>query len=85
MIRTTLALAMDLALATLAAALLDGHYPRRIEGSWPMFITKENTMNHAAFALAHPVLNPEQQIIRDHTWAVDRGVSACLTVNIGME
>lgn len=40
---------------------------------------------HALFALAHPVFNPERQIVAGHYWAEERGVSACLTVNIGME
>lgn len=42
-------------------------------------------MNHAAFALAHPVFDPEQQLRPEHTWVVDRLGTACLTVNIGME
>lgn len=37
------------------------------------------------FALAHPVFDPEKQIVRGHTWWVERLVSACLTANIGME
>lgn len=37
------------------------------------------------FALAHPVFDPARQIVRDHSWLADRDVSACLTVNIGME
>jgi hypothetical protein len=37
------------------------------------------------FALAHPVFDPERQIIEGHYWSPDRLVSACLTVNIGME
>ncbi len=40
---------------------------------------------HAEFALAHPVFDPERQIIADHYWAEERSISACLTVNIGME
>ena len=40
---------------------------------------------HAMFALAHPVFDPERQIITGHYWPEERGVSACLTVNIGME
>jgi hypothetical protein len=39
----------------------------------------------AAFALAHPVFDPATQILPAHTSWVDRLVSACLTVNIGME
>jgi len=42
-------------------------------------------MNKAVFALAHPVFDPEKQILPEHTTMVDRLVSACLTVNIGME
>ena len=41
--------------------------------------------HHATFALAHPVFDPERQIIAGHYWPEERGVSACLTVNIGME
>ena len=37
------------------------------------------------YALAHPVFDPERQIIAGHYWPEERGVSACLTVNIGME
>ena len=37
------------------------------------------------FALAHPVFDPERQIIPGHYWRTDTNVSACLTVNIGME
>lgn len=39
----------------------------------------------AAFALAHPVFDPETQIIYGHYWRAERAISACLTVNIGME
>ena len=41
--------------------------------------------SHAAFALAHPVFDPETQIIRGHRFVAERAVTACLTVNIGME
>jgi hypothetical protein len=37
------------------------------------------------FALAHPVYDPERQIILGHGWVVERLVSAFLTVNIGDE
>lgn len=37
------------------------------------------------FALAHPVFDPERQIVTGHYWRVDQRLSACLTVNIGME
>lgn len=40
---------------------------------------------HVEFALAHPVFDPERQIIPGHYWLEERDVSACLTVNIGME
>lgn len=40
---------------------------------------------HAGFALAHPVYNPETQIVPGHYWRADRDVSAALTVNIGAE
>lgn len=45
----------------------------------------ERDMNRASFALANPVFDPDRQIRREHTWRVDKSVSACLTVNIGME
>lgn len=37
------------------------------------------------FALAHPVFDPERQIENGHRWMAANDVSACLTVNIGME
>lgn len=37
------------------------------------------------FALAHPVFDPERQVVTGHYWVADRSVSACLTVNIGEE
>lgn len=37
------------------------------------------------FALAHPVYDPVTQIVPGHYWWAKRDVSACLTVNIGME
>lgn len=37
------------------------------------------------FALAHPVFDPERQIVRGHYWFAERDINACLTVNIGME
>lgn len=40
---------------------------------------------HARFALAHPVYDPERQIIGGHYWLEERDLSACLTVNLGME
>lgn len=40
---------------------------------------------NATFALAHPVFDPERQIIQGHWFRADRTVSGCLTVNIGME
>jgi hypothetical protein len=44
-------------------------------------------MSHsqAAFALAHPVYDPERQIVAGHFWMVEPRISAGLTVNIGME
>jgi hypothetical protein len=39
----------------------------------------------AAFALAHPVYNPETQILPGHHWKPERLISAGLTVNVGME
>jgi len=40
---------------------------------------------HIAFALTHPVFEPERDIMGHHGWVVDRSTSALLTVNIGME
>ena len=37
------------------------------------------------FALAHPVFNPETQILKGHGWWLEKDLSALLTVNIGME
>lgn len=39
----------------------------------------------ATFALANPVFDPERQIVVGHNWQEERDVTACLTVNIGME
>jgi hypothetical protein len=40
--------------------------------------------SHAAYALAHPVFNPERQITADHGWRQGR-LSFMLTVNLGLE
>jgi hypothetical protein len=40
---------------------------------------------HARFALAHPVYDPDTQIVRGHYWRYDDTTSACLTVNLGQE
>lgn len=40
---------------------------------------------YARFALDHLVFDPERQIVMDHYFWAERDVSACLTVNIGME
>ena len=37
------------------------------------------------FALAHPVFDPDRQMLRGHSWIADKMVTAMLTVNIGME
>ena len=37
------------------------------------------------FALLHPVFDPASQIVTGHYWRAGDTVSACLTVNIGME
>jgi hypothetical protein len=42
-------------------------------------------MDRAAFALAHPVFDPDRQIVRGHTTRYDDLASVGLTVNIGME
>jgi hypothetical protein len=39
----------------------------------------------ALHALAHPTFDPETQITSSNFWIAAPGVSACLTVNIGME
>ena len=39
----------------------------------------------AAYALAHPVFDPDTQIGPDHGWLAGPRLSAMLTVNIGME
>ena len=39
----------------------------------------------ARFALAHPVFDPERQIIAGHFWRHAPLIGAGLTVNIGME
>jgi hypothetical protein len=39
-----------------------------------------------AFALAHPVYEPQRDIVPGHYWRVgSSALSACLTVNIGQE
>jgi hypothetical protein len=40
---------------------------------------------HAAFALAHPVYDPERDMLRGHGWRPTPRTSAMLTVNIGQE
>jgi hypothetical protein len=43
----------------------------------------------ARFALAHPVFDPLTQIVSGHYWRAEITrnwtISACLTVNLGME
>jgi hypothetical protein len=39
---------------------------------------------HVEFALAHPVFDPNTQILKGHFWGVG-SISFGLTVNIGME
>jgi hypothetical protein len=41
--------------------------------------------SHARHALANPVYEPERDINMGHYWRAADDVSACLTVNIGME
>jgi hypothetical protein len=38
-----------------------------------------------AYALAHPVFDPARQISIRHNWEYQPGVTAMLTVNIGLE
>lgn len=44
---------------------------------------------HSAFALAHPVYDPETQIVPGHFWRVEGrpnwSITAGLTCNIGQE
>jgi hypothetical protein len=41
---------------------------------------------HARFALAHPVFDPDVEIVPGHFWLDERSkISVGLTVNIGME
>jgi hypothetical protein len=40
---------------------------------------------HSVFALLNPVFEPERDIRTNHYWLAERDVSACLTVNIGLE
>jgi hypothetical protein len=40
---------------------------------------------HVLFALAHPVFNPETEILPGHHWVVAPLVTAGLTLNIGYE
>jgi hypothetical protein len=40
---------------------------------------------HIAFALDHPVFDPERQIVPGHFWVTERVISVGLTCNIGME
>lgn len=44
-------------------------------------------MSHsqAAFALAHPVYDPQRQIVIGHGWRPDARTGAMLTVNLGQE
>lgn len=37
------------------------------------------------FALAHPVFDPYEHIVPGHYWRAADAVSACLTVNIGLQ
>jgi hypothetical protein len=41
--------------------------------------------SHIAYALAHPVFDPETQITPGHFWIEERNISVGLTCNIGME
>jgi len=40
---------------------------------------------HVAFALAHPVYDPDKHIVAGHGWMIEPDVSALLTANIGDE
>ena len=42
-------------------------------------------IQHALYALATPVFDPDTQITREHFWEPQKFVTAGLTVNIGME
>jgi hypothetical protein len=41
--------------------------------------------SHIEFALAHPVFDPETQILPHHFWWAERAIIVGLTLNIGME
>jgi hypothetical protein len=41
--------------------------------------------SHVQFALAHPVFDPEKEVLPEHFWAVSKRITAGLTCNIGME
>lgn len=40
---------------------------------------------HVGFALAHPVFDPERQMVSGHFWEPERLHGAGLTANLGME
>jgi hypothetical protein len=43
-------------------------------------------MKHIHFALSRPVFDPYREIVQGHYfWAHATDISACLTVNIGLE
>jgi hypothetical protein len=55
-------------------------------GSSGAIIEEEESMrSQIEFALSHPVFDPERQIVEGHYWWAGDSVSACLTVNIGLE
>ena len=46
---------------------------------------KASMRSQINFALAHPVFDPDRDIVVGHYWRATRDISACLTVNIGEE
>lgn len=42
-------------------------------------------ISQVEFALAHPVFDPDRQIVAGHFWRCAPNMSAALTVNLGLE
>lgn len=43
------------------------------------------TVQQKRLALARPIFDPVRQLTDEYTWWPERGITANLTVNIGME
>jgi hypothetical protein len=48
-------------------------------------IEEESMRSQIEFALSHPVFDPARQIVTGHYWRAGDTVSACLTVNSGLD